>query len=208
MRRVLMIMVIAGLMTGGMAGPALASSHTHHRFTSAAVTAEWRSKVRLSSGRFELTTWFVGVFPSSGQTFSQVFNEVDKCRVVSGHRRCRLVSFSFGFRRSITAAQFTWDRKHLQSAHLDAAYKLQTFIPKKPMRTSKVTIVADWAGTGKITHSGGVNNFHTSCFHFHDTFRSRSRMATATGSVNRKSLGTTKNASLSTQTDILLEHSC
>jgi hypothetical protein len=201
-------MVIAGLMTVGMAGSALASSPTHHRFTSAAVTAEWRSKVLLPSGRFELTTWFVGVFPSSSGTFSQVVKEVDRCRVVSGQRRCRLVSFSFGFRRSVTATQFTWDRKHLQSAHLDAAYKLRTFIPHKPARTSRVTIVADWAGTGKISHSGGVNGFHTGCFHFHDTFRGRSRMATVTGSVNRKSLGTTKNASLSTQTDVVLEHRC
>jgi hypothetical protein len=199
-------MVIAGLMTGAMAGTALASSH--HRFTFAAVTAEWRSKVRLSSGRVELTTWFVGVFPSASRTSSEVFKEVDRCRVVGGHRRCRLVSFSFGSRRSLTAAQFTWDRKHLQSAHLDATYKLHTFIPHKPGRTSRVSIVADWAGTGKISHSGGVDSFHTRCFHFHDTFHGRSRMATATGSVNRKSLGTTKNASLSTQTDIVLEHSC
>jgi hypothetical protein len=208
MRRVFVIMVIAGLMTGGMAVPALASSPTHHRFTFAAVTAQWRSKARLSAGRFELTTWFVGAFPSSSGTFSQVAREVDRCRVVSGHRRCRLVSFSFGFRRSLTAAQFTWDRKHLQSAHLDATYKLRTFIPHKPARTSRVTVVANWAGTGKITHSGGVNSFHTSCFHFHDTFRGRSRMATATGTVNRTSLGTTKNASLSTQTDVVLEHRC
>jgi hypothetical protein len=64
------------------------------------------------------------------------------------------------------------------------------------------------SGRSKITHSGGVNSFHTSCFQFHDTFRGRSRMATATGSVNRKSLGTTKNASLSTQADVVPEHRC
>src|SRR6266702_6673860 len=151
MRRVFLVLVIAGLVTGGMAGPALASSHTHHRFSGAAAAAAWHSKVRLSSTRFQLTTWFVGVFTSGGRTFSQVVKEVDKCRMVSGHQRCRVVSFSAGFRNNLTAAQFTVDRKHLQSAHLDASYKLRTFTPHKPVRTSRATVVADWAGTGKIS---------------------------------------------------------
>src|SRR5262245_17985953 len=208
MRRVFLVMVISGLVTGGMAGPALASSHTHHRFSGAAMTAVWHSKVRLSSTRFQLTTWFVGVFPSSGRTFSQVFKEVDKCRVVAGHKHCREVSFSDGFRKSLTAAQFTFDRKHLQSGHLDASYKLRTFIPHKPTQTSKVTVVADWAGTGKISHSGGVDSFHNGCLHFHDAFHGRNRKATATGSVNGKSLGSTTHAFLSTSTNVLVAHRC
>jgi hypothetical protein len=207
MRRVFLVMVIAGLMAGGMAGPALASSHSHHRFSGAAVTAVWHSKVRVSPTQFRLTTWFVGVFTSGGRSFGQVFKEVDKCRVVSGHKRCRGVSFSDGFRR-LSAAQFTFDRKHLQSAHLDATFKLRTFIPHKPVRTSRVTIVADWTGTGKISRSGGVSNFHSGCLHFHDAFHGRNRKATATGSVNKKSLGSTTNAFLSTNTDVVVEHRC
>lgn|SRR5215472_4771055 len=208
MRRVFLVMVIAGVVAGGMAGPALASSHTDHRFRGAAATAVWHSKVRLSSTRIQLTTWFVGVFPSGGRAFGQVFKEVDNCKVVSGHKRCRLVSFSDGFRSGLTAAQFTFDRKHLQSAHLDATFKLRTFIPHKPARTSRVTIVADWTGTGKISHSGGVDSFHSGCLHFHDAFHSRNRKATATGSVDKKSLGSARNAFLSTSTDVFVEHRC
>ncbi len=208
MRRVFLVLVIAGLVTGGMAGPALASSHTHHRFSGAAAAAAWHSKVRLSSTRFQLTTWFVGVFTSGGRTFSQVVKEVDKCRMVSGHQRCRVVSFSAGFRNNLTAAQFTVDRKHLQSAHLDASYKLRTFTPHKPVRTSRATVVADWAGTGKISRSMDVSSFHSGCLHFHDAFHGRTRKATAAGSVNEKSLGSTTHAFLSASTDVSVQHRC
>jgi len=208
MRRVIVTMVAAGLVTGAMAGPALASSNTAHRFNGATAIAEWRSKVPLSSGRFQLTTWFVDMFSSSSRTSAEVFKEVANCKLVNGHRRCRLVSFSDGFRRSLTATQFTFDRKHLQVAHLDAAFRLRTFIRGKPSRTSRVTIVADWTGTGKISHSGGVDTFHSRCVHFHDTFKERHRAATATGSVNGKSLGSAKRASLSTNSDVIVEHRC
>jgi len=200
-------MATAGIMAGGMAGPALASTQSHERYASAAVTADWRSRVRLPSG-FELTTWFVGVFPSSGRTYSQLYKQVIKCQKVNGRERCRLVSFSFGFTRSLSATQFTWDRKHLQSAHLAATYKVRTFRPKKPAQTSKVTIVAAWTGTGKITHSGGVSTFHSKCIHYHNTFRGRNRKATATGSANGTSLGTARGAALSTQVNVILDHTC
>jgi hypothetical protein len=208
MRRVIVTMVAAGLVTGAMAGPALASSNTAHRFKGAAAIAEWQSKVPLSSGRFKLTTWFVGLFSSSSRTSAEVFKEVANCKMVNGHRRCRFVSFSNGFRRSLTATQFTFDRKHLQVAHLDAAFRLRTFIRGKPSRTSRVTVVADWAGTGKISHSGGIDSFHSRCVHFHETFKERRRMATATGSVNGKSLGSAKRASLSTNTEVIVQHRC
>lgn len=208
MRRAFLVMVIAGLMTGGMAGPALASSLTHHRSSSAAATAVWRSKVRLSPGRIQLTTWFVGVFRSGSRTSGQVFKDVARCKMVGGHRRCREVSFSSGFRRSLTAAQFTFDRRHLQAAHLDATFKLRTFTRGKTVRTSRVTVVADWTGTGKILRIGAVDNFHSGCLHFHNTFKERHRAATATGSVNGKSLGTARNAFLSTGTDLVVLHRC
>jgi len=208
MRRTIIAMVVAGLTAGLTASPALAASRPHHRFSGADVTAAWQSKTRLSPGRFELTTWFVGVFTSSSGTASQVVKEVAKCKVVSGHQRCRVVSYSAGLRRSLTAAQFTFDRKHLTAAHLDATYKLRTFIPRKPARTFRVRIVANWSGTGKISRNGGVDNFRSGCLRFHDTFHGRNRPATATGSVNGKSLGSTKHAFLSTSTDVTVEHRC
>lgn len=207
MRRVFIAMVAAGLATGVMASPALASARSHHRFSSAAVIGVWHSKTHLSSARFELTTWFVGVFSFSGDTGSKVFKEVDTCTVVSGHQRCRVVSVSAGS-RSLTAAQFTFDRRQLRAAHLDATYTLRTFIPGKPGRTFKVTIVATWSGTGKISRSGGVSNFRSGCVRFHDTFHGRNRSATATGSVGGKSLGSTKEAFLSTSTDVVVQHMC
>jgi hypothetical protein len=207
MRRVFLVMVVAGLVTGVMAGPALASSQVHHRFRSAAVVAVWRLKVRESSTRFTLTTWFVGVFPSARDTASQVVREVDQCQEVSGRQRCQVVSFAAGFRKSLPAAQFTFDAKHLQTARLHATFQLHTFKPK-PGRTFAVTIAAAWTGTGKISHSGGVSSFHSGCLHFHDTFQGRQRPAIATGSANGKSLGSTHNAFLATSTDVVVEHQC
>jgi hypothetical protein len=71
-----------------------------------------------------------------------------------------------------------------------------------------VTIVADWAGTGKISRSGGVSTFHSGCLHFHNTFKDRHRAATATCSVNGKPLGSTTHAFLSASTDVVVEHRC
>jgi hypothetical protein len=208
MRRVFGAMVAAGLATGAMASPPLASSQSHHRFSGTAVVAVWHSKTRVSPGRFKLTTWFVGVFPSPSGTASQVVKEVDKCTVVSRHRQCRIVSVSAGFRKGLTAAQFTFDRKHLEAAHLDATYRLRQLVPRKPGSTSRVTIAATWTGSGKISRSESVDNFHSGCLRFHDTFHGRTRSATATGSVDGKSLATTTDAFLSASTDVLVEHRC
>jgi hypothetical protein len=208
MRKISLVIAIAGLVVGVMAGPALASSGAHHRIHGAAVTAVWRSKTPLSGGRFMLTLWFVGVFPGARGTASEVVKEVAKCQMVSGRPRCKLVSFAVGFRRSLPATAFSFDSKHLLAAHLDAPYTLRILKPGPPGMTENVTIVADWTGTGKIVHSGGVSSFHTKCLHYHDTFRGRDRAATATGSENGTSLGTTKAADLSTSSDVVIEHRC
>jgi hypothetical protein len=208
MRKISLVMAIAGLVVGVMAGPALASTQAHHRFRGAAVVALWRSKASQSPTRFTVTTWFVGAFPTARGAASEVAKEVDKCQVVSGHNHCTLAFFAVGLRRSLPATAFTFDRKHLQTAHLDATYQLRILKPGPPGKTFKVTIVVNWAGTGKISHSGGVSSFHSGCLHFHDTFRGRQRSATATGSENGTSLGTTKRAILSTSTDVVVEHRC
>jgi hypothetical protein len=202
-RRVFLVTAAACLATGLTAGPALAS-HTHQRFHSEAAFAVWQTKTPISSTEFKVTTWFVGLFPSNHGTFSDVEREVAKCTKVNGHLRCRGVSFAFGFRR-LSASQFTFDSRHLNSASVDATYQLRQF---KPRRTFRVKIVANWAGTGKISRSHGTDNFHSGCLSFHASFKDRQRAAVATGSVNAKSLGSTKRASLSTDTSLVIRHTC
>src|SRR5262249_14343994 len=151
--RLFLMTVVAGVVISGAAGPALAATHSHGRFSDVNAFAVWRSKVHLSKGQVEITTRFVNVFESGGRLGAQVGQDVAKCKRVSGHLRCRPVSFSFGFRR-LTASQATLDRKHLASAHLDASFRLRTFVRGKRPSTSTVTVVADWTGTGKIRRSG------------------------------------------------------
>ncbi len=209
MRRVLLATVLAGLVTGLTAGPALASSPVHNRSSYASIEAFWHSKVRLSSTQFKLTTWYVGVYPSSRGTFSDLYKEVDKCRLVSGHRRCTLTSYSAGYRKSLPADQFSYDARHLATAHLDATYKLRTFTRQGVAGPAfRVTIVADWAGTGKLSRDGGTSTYHSGCLRFHNTFKDRHRSATATGAINGKSLGTTSDAFLSAGTSLVIEHDC
>lgn len=209
MRRVLSVTVTVGVVTCLMAGPAAASAPVHHHSASAAIEAFWQSKVGLPQGRFKLITWSVGVFPSTRGTFSFVFKEVAKCRMASGHRRCRLVSVSEGVRRSLTAGQFSFDRRHLESAHLDATYKLRTFLPGgKKGRTFTAAVVASWTGVGKLSHERETSTFHSGCLQFHTTFKGRHRSATATGSISGKPLGTAKQASLSAGTSLTIEHRC
>ncbi len=208
MRRVLLVGAIAGLTIGLTAGPAFASAPVHHHSSNMAAEAFWQSRVRLSPSTFKLTSWDVGVFSSSGRTFSFLFKEVAKCRVVSGHRRCHFVSFSVGQVR-LSASQFAFDRKHLDSAHVAATYRLRTFLPGgKRGRTFTVKFVAGWTGVGKISRDGGTSNFRSACFRFHNTFKDRNRSAAATGSVNGKSLGTTRRAVLSAGTSLTIVRTC
>lgn len=207
MRRVFLAAVAAGLVMGGAAGPALAATHNHSRFSDAYAFAFWHKKVRLAPGKTEVTTWFVQVYQYAGHTNGQVGEQVVKCKRVNGHPRCRLVSFSFGYRR-LTASQATLDRKKLESAHLDAAFKLRTFVRGKPRTTSTVTVVADWTGTGKIIRSGSINNYRSGCMHFHDVSHGKSRKATATGTFNKIALGSARDSYLATNTDSYSQHRC
>ncbi|HEY5987652.1 MAG TPA: hypothetical protein VIV12_14950 [Streptosporangiaceae bacterium] len=209
MRRFLLAAVLAGLVTGLTAGPAMASAPVHSRSSYASIEAFWHSKVRLSATRFKLITWYVGVYPSSNGTFSDLYKEVDKCHMVSGHRRCAVESYSSGFRKSLTANQFTYDSKRLATAHIDAAYKLRTFTKEGVSgHAFRVTIVANWTGTGKLSRDGGTSTYHSGCLGFHYTFKDRNRSATATGAINGKSLGSTNDAFLSVGTSLSVQHDC
>ena len=208
MRRLFLMTVVAGLMIGGAAGPALAATHHHGRSSNTYVFAVWRSRTSLGKGQFELTSSFVNVFQYEGRISAQVGRDVVKCKRVNGRTRCRSVSFSVGFARNLSASQVSVDRKKLQSAHLDAAFKVRTFVRGKRPTTSTVTVVADWTGTGKIIRSGGISTYRSGCLHFHDVFHGRSRAATATGSFNKVALGTATRALLATNTDSFTEHRC
>ena len=200
--------VVAGLVLGGAAGPVLAATHHHSRFSNVYVIAVWRSKVHLSHGQSEFTTTYVNLSEYEGRITARVARELVKCKRVSGHTHCRLVSFSAGSARNLTATQVSIDRKKLQSAHLDAAIKLRTFVRGKRTTTSTVTVVTDWTGTGKIRRNGGVESFRSGCIHFHDVFHGKTRAATATGTFGKIALGSARNAFLATNTDSFIEHRC
>jgi hypothetical protein len=209
MRRFLLATVLAALVIVLTAGPAEASTPLQNRSSYASVEAFWHAKVRQSATRFELVTWYVGVYPSSSGTFSDLYKEVDECRLVSGQQRCTFASYSAGYLNHLSAAQFSYDAKRLESAKIHATYKLRTFT--KYGRTGSafnVTIVAAWTGIGKLTRAGGSSTYHSGCTVFHYTFRDRFRSAAATGAVNGKSLGRTTDASLAASTSLSIEHQC
>jgi hypothetical protein len=209
MRRIFLATVLAGLVTGLTAGPALASAPVHNRSSQASIEAFWHSKIRLSSTEFKLITWYVGVYPSSGGTFSDLYKEVDKCRMVSGHRRCTVASFASGYLNNLPAGQFSYDARRLETAHIDAIYKLRTFTRHgKAGRTFNVTIVANWTGMGKISRDHGTSTYHSGCLQFMFVFRDRTRSATAAGAVNGKPLGITKDAFISAGSSLQVEHNC
>jgi hypothetical protein len=209
MRRGLVATVLAGLVIGLTAGPALAATPLHNRSSYASVEAFWHSKVRLSSTSFTLITWYVGVYPTTSGTFSDLYKEVDQCSLVSGHQRCTFASYSTGYLNRLSARQFSYDAKRLESANIHATYTLRTFT--KNGRTApavKVTIVAAWAGLGKLSRAGGSSTYHSGCFLFHYTFKDRHRSAAATGTVNGKSLGRTTDASLAASTSLSIQRRC
>ena len=192
MRKGLLLGLIVTVLTGLMAPPA-AAVETRTR-TSNVINVYWHDREELSANTFRLTTWYVGVYESSDGTWSDLYQSVDRCRKPDGgHTRCRQGAYRIGIDDLEGEGQtFTMDSENLESAHLDAVYRLKSYDNKGNRLPGRVPtrIVADLTGRGEIRQHRESWTDNTACKFVRRTYDSSYRRATATGSITAEDIGT------------------
>jgi hypothetical protein len=108
-----------------LSAPSAAAAPTRQQGGSA--EAFWTTIKRIDAHTQIRTIWYVGVYPGSEGTVSDIYRDVARC-TRSDHRwRCRTVSYQFGYRRNLSSRAFGMDRRRLSRAHLDARYTLEKY---------------------------------------------------------------------------------
>ena len=211
MRRSTVLVAGAVLLLGVLVGPANATSS---RFRGSTAEAFWHKKHWVTSTSYTLTTWYVGVFASPSDPtshYSDLYQDVELCTVSGSRTRCSTQSEQYGdseLRRPTDV--FTMDFKDLTSAHLHGTYQLVSFdAAGNPTGTrTTYTIVANWTGYGSVSRSLEKFSFHNKCIHFAATTKGKMRPATATGTLNGTSLGTTKDTFFGGDATVQVDHEC
>jgi hypothetical protein len=211
MRRWMVPTIGAVLLIGMLATPANAVSS---RFRGTTAEAFWHKKHWVTATTFTRTTWYVGVFATPGDStsrYSDLYEDVELCTVSGTRTSCAPQSSKYGdseLQRSTDV--FTMDYNNLSAAHLHGTYRLHSYDARgNPVGTSQsYTIVADWTGYGTATRELQKFSFHNRCIHFSATTKGKMRPASATGTLNGTSLGTTKDTFFGGSATIQVDHEC
>jgi hypothetical protein len=177
---------------------------------SASITAQafWYFHDQLSKTSYSDSVWYVGVYGSGSSLFSDLYKDVQTCKVSRRGTTCT-DTFSYGD-TDLTSQNFTIDSRQLTSAHLDATYQLQAFDQYgNPSGTpTQAHVVADWTGTGSLTKTSENDTFRFGCSMFRFSSRGLFRNATATGSINDSDLGSTTDSFMATSTETDFQRTC
>lgn len=186
--------------------PAQAAKPSKGEYESVSANAFWYSDETLGGGRTRTTVWYVGVYKSNQDVFSDLYQDVYLCRRDGS---CATESSRFGF-SDLAGQTFTIDASGLSTAHIDATYDLQEYDQNwEPVGDPDPThIVADWSGIGELQTGRGSFSFKSGCFSYRERFRDAYRQAEATGAVDGADLGVTPDAWLSAGAVRFIEHSC
>ena len=211
MRRSTILVLGMALLLAMLAGPANATSS---RFRGTTAEAFWHKKHWVTPTSYTLTTWYVGVFadptdPTS--RYSDLYQDVELCTVSGTRTHCSTQSQQYGDSRLRRPTDvFTMDFKNLTTAHLHGTYQLTAFdAAGNPVGTpTTYTVVSDWTGFGAISRSLNKFSFHNKCLHFAATDKGRTRPATAAGTLNGTSLGTTKDTFFGGDATVQVDHEC
>lgn len=214
MRKGLWLALILSLVMGAFFAPEAAARERRSKV----INVYWHDKEQVSEDVFRLTTWYVGVYAHEDGTWSDLYESVDRCRKTDGGRmRCRQERYRIGI-SDLEGDTFEMETRNLESAHLDAVYKLRTYDRNGNRVGERVPthIVADLAGRGDIRRYGDSYTRRygwANCSFVRTTYDSRFRKAVATGSIDAADIGTidlgsTRDAFLETSTSRVLRHSC
>jgi hypothetical protein len=209
MRRSLIFLVAAASMVA-LAPQAVAAppSLSFNRSSSITAQAFWYSHQELSKTSYADSVWYVGVYGSSSSLYSDLYKDVETCKVSRKGTSCT-DTFLYGD-TDLTSQNFTIDSRQLTSAHLDATYQLQAFdqYGNPSGSPTQAHVVADWTGTGNLTKTSESDTYRFGCSMFRFSSRGLFRNATATGSINNADLGSTTDAFMATSAETDFQRTC
>lgn len=209
MRKGLWLALILSLVMGALFAPEAAARQRRSKV----INVYWHDKEQVSDNVFRLSTWYAGVYVHEDGTWSDLYQSVDRCRKTdSGNTRCRQESYRIGI-SDLEGQTFDMDTESLESAHLDAVYKLRVYDEDGNRVGERVPthIVADLAGRGEVRHYSDSYTHRygwANCSFVRTTYDSDFRRAIGTGSIDGVDVGTTRDAFLETSTSSVLRHSC
>ena len=171
----------------------------------------WYDREPVAPGAFRVTTWYVGVYTSSGSDWSDLYQDVQFCARAGDGVRCRQERYAYGDTDLTTPGDiFRMDTRDLRGAHLEARYRLQAYDGNgNPVGEPRVVhVLTDAVGVGDLDRSRSVYGYQSGCFWYLEVVRGASRSAVATGSIDGHDLGRTHDAYLANDAYRTVERSC
>jgi hypothetical protein len=206
MRKVAILALAIALLALAV-GPAQATKPTKSANVSA--NAFWYTTEWLSETSYRSTVWYVGIYQSSEETFSDLYFDSSICEVTPPEDTCTFESSRYGF-SDLSGDTFTIDAKGLTSAHLAAVYDLQEYDADfNPVGDPVAThIVTDWTGLGSLSREKSSYSVHTPCGVIRYTSKGVTNSAEAIGTLDDADLGETYDAYLASGTSRSVEPTC
>jgi hypothetical protein len=207
--RKIAILSIAAAMLAVAVGPAEAGKPIRTRSANLSANAFWYSIETISPTSYRSSVWYVGVYQSSEETFSDLYFDTSICEVTPPEDTCTPESSRYGF-SDLSGQTFTIDAKSLSASHLDATYDLQEYDADfNPVGDPVAThIVTDWTGIGSLFREKSSYSVQTPCGLVRYTSKGVNRSAEATGSVDGLDLGETYDAYLASGASRSFEPTC
>ena len=208
MRRV--VVLVLSLAVLGALGMSPANAAKHERYRSEIFNAYWNSHHKVDSTTFDRQTWYVGVYSSGDNFFSDLYRSVEQCSKLSGHIRCKQVSYWYASIRKLGSGTFSIDRK-LDTGSLTATYDLVDKTNKVDLGTTNVSV--SLTGYGNLSSYTDRETYTDGCrsFRYSDKSKSRSAYASGTyqiGSDPSQSFGFTSNAFMSRGSSVDFSKTC
>lgn len=205
MRR-LMVLLLGAVLVLPLGGPARAAQPEVSRWDSAGLNAFWYLTRELEGRAYLEIVWYVGVYQSTDEVFSDLYQSVVRCEREPGRDPCRSVRFSIGY-SDLEGATFSVDRR-LNEGFLDETYRLTTRHRNGDRTRSRAHIVAELEGVGDVSRYRESYRSGSGCTLVRYDFRGASRQAEAYGSVNGNDIGETYDAWLSRGGSVSFERTC
>jgi hypothetical protein len=191
------------------AAPTQAAKPTRTRSQDVSANAFWYTNEPISATSYRSTVWYVGVYRSGEETFSDLYFDSSICEITPPEDTCTPESSRYGY-SDLTGQTFTMDTRELASAHLDAVYDLQEYDADfNPVGDPVAThIVTDWTGIGTLSREKSSYKVTTPCGIVRYTSKGLNRGAEATGELEGTDLGETYDAYLATGASRSFERIC
>jgi hypothetical protein len=167
-----LVVTLVGMLVLGLVGPipAQAVEVDTDSSRSSVLNVFWYSKRKVERGTVR-TTWYVGIYQSGDELWSDLYQSAYRCRREDGRRRCSRLLWRYGDITDLGDGSFTL-QNDLSEGHLSATYELRTWKGGDRLRgTTSWSISTDFEGLGELQKYSYSDSYTSGC----DTWRFRSR---------------------------------